>query len=289
MSEIFKKSQKRKRELIIKPMPEILAVMRNWTGAYDLKTGNIELGSTEKGTPVTLWHEQMHKLFFENEGLEACVMWDKIARTLERQLFPEGSEEKPYVWTQPPKKAKYEPPKHKTLEEKGLSKEKSKEFGLGLTTYKSGEVKDYQKEAWRITNQIITELITPLKIHQDISVIQGFPTIGYWKGNKEPSAQFILKGELTEEVKQKILSFKEKYHQESIMVFHYGQKGWMGIQIHGLSEKDLSKLNLEALTYDFERERILVFGEKLDISTIRTKVRELGGNLTSFNVGVEFL
>jgi len=113
------KAKKRKNELIIKTLPGILQVMRQWVGAYDMNTGHIEIGSTEKETSSTLWHEQLHKYFFEKESLEAGVMWDNIASDIEQWLNLNPATI-PHAMTLPPKKAISNPHKHKTLEEKGI-------------------------------------------------------------------------------------------------------------------------------------------------------------------------
>jgi hypothetical protein len=133
---------------------------------------------------------------------------------------------------------------------------KTEVFGLGLTTYKSGEVKDYQSESWRITQQITKELIPKLK---GVTVVQTIPTIGYWKGSKEPSTMLILRGNLSEFNLHQINAFKEKYHQEAIMVFN--PETDIDKVLTGIKEKDLPTLNLEALTYDFERGKVFVVGK----------------------------
>lgn len=111
-----------KRELIIKTMPEEMQVCTGWNGAYNLVTGEIEIGSSEIYTPVVLWHEIMHKILFENYSLEAGVMWDRIAKKIEHHLFGK-IDDLPFVFTLPPKRVKTEMPKHRTLKEKGLAKE----------------------------------------------------------------------------------------------------------------------------------------------------------------------
>ncbi len=109
----------RKNNLIIKPLPEIFQVMRYWRGAYDMATGAIEIGSTEKDTSSTLWHEFIHKYLFEKNSFESSKMWDNIADEVHDFLFDKNSlTDNPYIFTQPPKKAKSFENVHKTLKEK---------------------------------------------------------------------------------------------------------------------------------------------------------------------------
>jgi hypothetical protein len=285
LGEVFVKARKRKEEQKVKILNALAQVQMCWSGAYDLRDGSIHLGCTEKDTPRVLAHEFMHKFLFENKSLEAGIMWDNISEAIE--LFIHGKmAEPPYVLTTPSKKVKSLPHIHKTLKEKGLSETPKEDFGLGITTYKSGEIKDIKAEAWSITKKITKEFLPKLK---GIEIVQTIPTIGYWKGSKEPSSQMLLKGSITPQVREEIAAFKKQYNQDAVMLFNFNGKGWTWIQINKIKEEDIEKLGYDALTYDFERKRVIIMAEGSNIGELRKKVRSLGGNLTTHPIGVEFI
>jgi hypothetical protein len=268
-----------------KKMPEVKTlaaqaqVSMNWKGAYDLVSGAIEVGSTERETPSVIWHEFMHKELFEKESLEAGYSWDNIAYKLERYLFNTGGDPA-FVWTQPPKGARTTEHKHKTLAEKGLEREDNIEYGLGITTYKSGEVKDYKTESKKIVKTVAHEL-------KALNILKIDPVIGYCKGSKEPSAAVKFKG-MTRETESVIQAFKKKYDQDAVMLMNYSGKGWTAIEITGVFEQDIDKSGFEAFAYYFEKGKILVYNEKPDIASIRKKVRENGGTMRTFPLEVNF-
>lgn len=297
------KAKKRKNELIIKTLPEILQVARNWAGAYDMNSGIIEVGSTEKETPTLLWHEQLHKYLFEKESLESGIMWDNIANAIEEYIeLPPITI--PYTFTLPVKKAK----PFKREMKKWLGKlEPESTFGLGITTYKSGEIKNYKNEAEKISNLIRKELIENL----DLKVISSNPTIGIYKGGKEPSYSPILKGRLTDKIRETIKNFKTKYNQESVILYKFGGIKNVGIEISNIPEHKINELQDRIIkvtggkiggfmSHHFDMNRLTIINVpgfdqltksqfSMFIPEIRKEVRALGGNMKSFSLDVEVL
>ncbi len=83
----------------IKTLDKVIQANTGYSGAYNMCTGEIEIGATEEDICILLWHENMHKFFFENYSLETCVMWDGIADSVQEFLF--GETGLPYVYTVP--------------------------------------------------------------------------------------------------------------------------------------------------------------------------------------------
>jgi len=301
------KAKKRKSELIIKTLPEILQVMRQWVGAYDMNTGHIEIGSTEKETSSTLWHEQLHKYFWEKESLEAGVMWDNIASDIEQWLNLNPAT-MPHAWTTAAKRAK--PDKDysdKWLKGTKTVPEPEETFGLGITTYKSGKINNYQSSAKEISNRIKKELIEP----SGVKLLEDRPAVGIYKGGVEPSYAPIMKGKVDEILKDRIRNFKDKYGQESVILYKFGGLKNVGIEISNIPEPKIKELQDRIskvtsgklggfMTHTFEQNKLSIINvpefDQLTkaqftkfIPAIRKEVRSMGGSMRSFAVDVEVI
>lgn len=290
MTKIDKKGTglfKRKKELVIKTLSEEIQKALQWEGAYDLGTGVIELGCLEKYTEKVFNHEYLHKFLFENIDMEAGIMLDNIARKLDLFLYNDHDikDEIPYIFSLPPKRAKSFEHKHKTLEEKNLSPEIKETFEIGLTTYKSGKIDNYKLESRKITKVIQKELIPKLK---NVKILKVTPVIGYWQGNKEPSVNIKINGNVTQQIINELERFKQKYNQDSVLIVQ--EKGnWTKLVITGIPELSINELGFEGLTYDFSNDKIFVLGEKFDFPEIRKKIRNMHGRIHAEKVGVKFL
>jgi len=301
------KAKKRKNELVIKTLPEILQVMRRWVGSYDMNTGHIEIGSLERETASTLWHEQLHKLLWEKESLESGIMWDNIASAIEDWIGLNPATI-PYALTLPTKRAK--PDKNyadKWIKGTKPVSEPTETFGLGITTYKSGKIDNYKLAAKEISKTIKKELIETL----DVKLLEDRAAIGIYKGGVEPSYAPIMQGKITKALKDKIKNFKDKYHQESVILYKFGGIKNIGIEISYIPESKvkelqdrISKVTSEKLggfmTHTFEENRFTIINvpefDQLTksqftvfIPKIRKEVRNMGGNMRSFAVDVEVI
>lgn len=83
---------------------KLTQAMRKCHAFYDWCEDSIETGCDELHTPVDIWHEVMHKIFFEQHCLECCVFWDNIADELQEYLFEVKADAMPYVYMLPAKK-----------------------------------------------------------------------------------------------------------------------------------------------------------------------------------------
>lgn len=143
-TEYFSNIVERKSKVIVRTLNKRTQVVYNFCGTYDMLDGFIELGCDELHVPTILWHETIHKILFEQHDLESTRMWDNIADELQYYLFNISVQDKPYIYSQPPIKAK-EIDGGAWIAGKRKSKEKSISVGYKPDNHKRVPIRSHDK------------------------------------------------------------------------------------------------------------------------------------------------
>ena len=96
----------------VRTLDKCVQFARNYCASFDMTDGAIELGCDEDHAPTIIWHEFMHKIFFEEFDFESTKYWDDIADDLQHYLFDITTQILPYIYIAPPITAKPIPESH---------------------------------------------------------------------------------------------------------------------------------------------------------------------------------